>query len=201
MCQTASRDELILENNLQCLFCTFHYAESHGLMDFDYTDVKPDLSGLTVKGRHGRAQMVLVEVELRCTSDAMINNSEGSSEHQRKVLCDCFIVTHITYSDPYVNYLIFINILKKVYHLGQEAVEYPALFPPTRRLLSDFPYLASCIRVPCQPDWVAGHGSLQRMLNQYANWAQNLSPRFPAVWKRRKNIKSQIIKTSFCYVG
>lgn len=32
--------------------------KSHGLMDFDYTDVKPDSSGLTVKGRHEGAQMV-----------------------------------------------------------------------------------------------------------------------------------------------
>lgn len=74
MCLTASRDKLILNNNLQCLFCTFHHAESHGLMDLDYTHVKPDLSGLTVKGRHERAQMVFVDVELNCTSDAMIND-------------------------------------------------------------------------------------------------------------------------------
>lgn len=181
MCLTASRDELILNNNLQCLFCMFHHAESHGLMDFDYTDVKPDLSGLTVKGRHERAQMVFVEVELRCTSDAIINDCECSSECQSKVLCDCFNVTHVTCSDLYFNYLIFINILKNIYHLGQEAVGYPALFPPIRRLLSDFLYLASCIHVPCQLHWVAGHGSLQRMLNQYANWAQNPSPRFPGV--------------------
>lgn len=80
MCLTASRDELILNNNnLQCLFCMFHHAESHGLMDFDYTDVKPDLSGLTVKGRHESAQMVFVEVKRRCTSDAMINDCVCSS--------------------------------------------------------------------------------------------------------------------------
>lgn len=84
MCLTASGEELILNNNLQCLFCKFHHAESHGLMDFDYIDVKPDLSGLTVKGRHERAQMVFMEVELKCTSDAMINESECSSENQRK---------------------------------------------------------------------------------------------------------------------
>lgn len=47
-----------LHNSLHCFVWRVHHAGSHGLMDFDYTDVKPDLSGLTVKGRHERAQMV-----------------------------------------------------------------------------------------------------------------------------------------------
>lgn len=57
-CLSVSRDKLELYNNIHCCVWRFHCAASHGLMDFDYTDVKPDLSGLTVKGRHGRAQMV-----------------------------------------------------------------------------------------------------------------------------------------------
>lgn len=36
----------------------FHHAESHGLMDFNYTNVKLDLSGFTVKGRREEPQMV-----------------------------------------------------------------------------------------------------------------------------------------------
>lgn len=44
----------------QCasLVLRFHHAESHGLMDLNYTDVKLDLSELTLKGRREGAQMV-----------------------------------------------------------------------------------------------------------------------------------------------
>lgn len=44
-------------------------------MDFDYTDVKPDLSGLTVKGRHERAQMVFGS-ETVVPSDAKISDKK-----------------------------------------------------------------------------------------------------------------------------
>lgn len=66
-------------------------------------------------------------------------------------------------------------------------MEHPALSPPIRRLLSDFLCLTSCTRVPCQLNWVARHGSLQRTPNQYANWAQNPSPQFPDVWGKKEN--------------
>lgn len=36
----------------------FHHAESHGLMDLNYSDVKLDLSGFIVKDRREGAQMV-----------------------------------------------------------------------------------------------------------------------------------------------
>lgn len=69
-------------------------------------------------------------------------------------------------------------------------MEHPTLAPPKRRLLSDFLCLAAGTHVPCQLDWVAGHGSLQRMPNQYANWAQNPSLQFPGVFKRWEIHKS-----------
>lgn len=41
----------------QCFVWMFHQAESDGLMELNYADVKPDLSGFTVKGRHEGSQM------------------------------------------------------------------------------------------------------------------------------------------------
>lgn len=41
-----------------CFVWSLHHAESHGLMDLNYIDVKLDLSGFRVKGRREGAQMV-----------------------------------------------------------------------------------------------------------------------------------------------
>lgn len=44
----------------QVLFVRFHRAESHSLIDLNYTDVKLDLSEFILKGRREEAQMVQI---------------------------------------------------------------------------------------------------------------------------------------------
>lgn len=75
MCLTASIQKLAsyikttFSTTDHCFVWRLHHAESHGLMDLNYTDVKLDLSGFTVKGRREGAQMVFgsdTEVHIWC---------------------------------------------------------------------------------------------------------------------------------------